>query len=112
MKTLLILAECPDNIAAALEYGPGRLPVWVAETLDCSLEGDFDGSPWAEDVARLFGVRAEDCTGAFSCLGARFVDEGVATAAALLLEAAAKRPSVFAPVAESATVAQAKGGAK
>ena len=106
MKSLLILAECPDKIAAALEYGPGRLSCWCDDALDCMLEGDFDGSTWADDVERLYGVRSSDCVGAFRCRGARFVDSGVADAAALLLEAASRRSPVFQPGTK------AEGGAK
>lgn len=106
MKSLLILAECPDKIAAALEYGDGLIPCWCEDALGCFLESDFDGSPWADDVQRLYGVRSSDCVGAFRCRGARFVDSGVADAAALLLEAASRRSPVF----QSGT--KAEGGAK
>lgn len=103
MKSLLLLVECPDKIAAALEYGPGRISCWCEDAFDCMLEGDFDGSTWAHDVTRLFGVRSSDCVGAFRCRGARFVDDWTAALARHLLDA---------PGEVSAPVAKAEGGAE
>ena len=73
MKKLTIIAEMPDNAAAALAYGPGRLDRWAEDALGVMLEADFgdeDGT-WGEDVERLYGVRAQDALSAFNVVEAR-----------------------------------------
>ncbi len=73
MKKLVIVAEMPDNAAAALAYGPGRLDRWAEDALGVMLEADFgdeDGT-WGEDVERLYGFRAQDALSAFKVVEAR-----------------------------------------
>lgn len=74
MKRLVIVAEMPDNYAAALEYGPGRIDEWAERAFGTSLECDFDGTQWAKDVERLFGVKWDGCRDAFNVVEARLED--------------------------------------
>lgn len=70
MKKLVIVAEMPDNAAAALAYGPGRLDRWAEDALGVMLESDCR-EEWGEDVERLYGFREEDALSAFHVTEAR-----------------------------------------
>ena len=76
MKRLVIVAEMPDNAAAALAYGPGHLDTWAEYALGFMLESDFDDgdSTWVADVERLFGFHSQDCRDAFNVVEARIED--------------------------------------
>ena len=74
MKKLVIVAEVPDNWAAAMEYGTGLLEEWAEEALGATLEGDFTEGEWAKDVERLYGVKWDGARDAFNVIEARFVE--------------------------------------
>lgn len=81
MKKLIIVAEVPDNWAAAMEYGTGLLEEWAEEALGATLEGDFTEGQWAEDVERLFGVKWDGARDAFNVIDARIVEGDAAEGA-------------------------------
>jgi hypothetical protein len=76
MKRLVIVAEMPDNAAAALAYGPGRLDTWAEEAFGVMLECDCQDSDttWSKDVERLYGLRWEDARSVFNVTTARIED--------------------------------------
>lgn len=76
MKRLVIEAEVPDNVAAALQYGNGRLDAWVEDSLCACLESDCGEEPWGKDVERLFGLRYTDARTAFHVTEARIEETG------------------------------------
>jgi hypothetical protein len=74
MKKLVIVAEMPDNAAAALEYGPGIMENWAEDALANAWDCDVGDTEWGADVQRLFGVKPESGSHSFNVVEARIED--------------------------------------
>lgn len=77
VKRLVIVATLADEVAAAMEYGPGTLEAWAGEALGTALECDADsGTEWAEEAARRWGLTPGKARKAFRVRLARVEDAG------------------------------------